>query len=91
MAYNVIMDMLILSQTIFYLTISVVVILFGILLCVITWHMIAIAKHLHRLSNNIESTAKEVQDTINNIIDVLAGLPIMSFLFKKSHSRVKRK
>lgn len=85
------MQMLILSQTIFYFVISVVVVLFGVLLCVITWHMIAIAKHLHRLSNNLESVSQEVQETINGIIDVLAGLPIMSFLFKKSHSKIRRR
>ena len=83
------MEMLILSQTIFYLTISFVVIFCGILICIITWHMIAITKHLHRLSNNLESTSKEVQETINNIIEVLAGLPIVSFLFKKSHATSK--
>lgn len=85
------MEMLILSQTIFYLVISVVVIFWGVLIFIITWHIIAIARHLHRLSNNIENASKEVQETINDIIDVLAGLPIMSFLFKKSHSKIRRK
>lgn len=79
------MDFLIFSQTVFYLVSSITVILIGVLVCIATLHLIAIAKHLHRLSSNLEGTSKEVEKTVGHIIDVLAELPVMSFLFKKAH------
>ena len=85
------MELLILAQTIFYLVISVVIVFAGVLLCVATYHLAAIAKHLHRLSANLDNASQEVRETIESIIKVLAHLPLMSLLFRKTHRALKNR
>lgn len=83
---------LIFSETVFYLTVSLAIIAIGILLGIFTYHLIRIAKELEELSHNLNHGSSEAMKKINDIIDRLTEIPILSYFLKKrgeSHDKGK--
>ena len=78
---------LIISQTIFYFTISIVVITLGVLATVVTYHLIKITKALEEMSRNIHNASSDAIERIKDLIERLSILPILSFFLKKSRSK----
>ena len=73
---------LVLSQTVFYLVVSAAIIVVGILSAVVAYHLMRIAKELEAISQNFREMSDEAQERIRDIIERLAGLPILSFLLR---------
>lgn len=74
---------LIFAQTVFYLTISLAIIIIGVLCAIVTYHFIQIAKELEGLSKNLHNASGEALDRISSIIDRLAKLPVLSYFLKQ--------
>jgi len=74
---------LILAQIVFYSTVSVAIIVIGALCAIVTYHLIHIAKELEKLSHNLNHASVEASERINDIIDRLSNLPILSYFLKK--------
>ena len=84
--YNIYMNTLILSQTIFYISASLAIIILGILFAITTYHIICIARHLNKIANNIDEATDTMKENIKEIIEKLSVLPIISYLFNKKRS-----
>jgi hypothetical protein len=80
---------LIISQIFFNFTVALAIIVFGVLSSVVVFHLIMIVKELEKLSKNINYASIEVAERINDIIDRLSELPILSYLLKKRNKRRK--
>jgi fatty acid desaturase len=74
---------LMLSQIVFYFTVSIAIIAVGILFGIFTYHLIKIAKELQELSHNLNHGSAEAMKKINDIIDRLSDIPILSYFLKK--------
>ncbi len=80
---------LIFSQTLFYLVISLAIIVLGVLSSLVVYNLVKITKQLKEISKNFENTSSVVAKQIEEIIDRLATLPFLSFFFKKNKNRKK--
>jgi len=74
---------LIVSETVFYLTVSLVIIVSGTLFAFVAYHLINIAKELAELSRNLNDAASDAGERINEIIDRLSDLPVLSYFLKE--------
>ena len=74
---------LIFAETVFYLTVSAAVIVIGVLCAIVTYRLIRIARELENLSRNLSHASSEAGERINDIIDRLSDLPILSYFLKK--------
>ncbi len=84
---------LIFSEIVFYLTVSLAIIVMGVLCAMVTYRLIRIARELEELSRKLNNASDEAGERINEIIDRLSDLPILSYFLKKrpaSHNE-KRK
>ena len=75
---------LILSQTIFYSVVSLSILILGILLIVVVYHLVKITKELQEVARNIHTATDEAGERIHDILDRLSGLPILSFILKQA-------
>ena len=78
---------LIFSETVFYLTVSIAIIAVGILFAIFTYHLIRIARELEELSLNLNHGSSEAMKKINDMIDRLTEIPILSYFLKKRESK----
>jgi len=81
------MTALILAQTLFYLTVSLAIIVLGVLLGIATYHFIAIAKNLRKLSADLDKASDDVRKNVEEIMERLSTLPLFSFLLKNSDAK----
>ena len=81
---------LIFSETVFYLTVSIAIIVVGVLFSILTYHLIRISKELEKLSHNLNHASSEAIDRINDIIDRLSELPILSYFLKRAPQESSR-
>ena len=81
---------LIVSETVFYFTVSLAIIVIGALFAVVTYHLINIAKELAELSRNLNDAASDAGERINEIIDRLSDLPVLSYFLKERRIIHKR-
>ena len=82
--YNLLMETtLILSEIVFNFIASVASITIGVLCAIVTYHLILITKELEELSRNLNNASSEAGERINEIIDRLSDLPILSYFLKK--------
>lgn len=84
------MDALILAQTVFYIVFSIAIFTLSILLGIVAYYFIGIAKHMRKVSERVDNASEEVREQIEGIIEALEKLPFISFLFKKKN-RISRK
>lgn len=78
---------LILAQTVFYITVSLAIIIIGVLCAIVTYHFIKIAKELEGLSKNLHNASSEALARIEDIIDRLSKLPVLSYFLRKEPER----
>ncbi|MDO8523248.1 MAG: hypothetical protein Q7S12_03140 [bacterium] len=74
---------LILAQTVFYITVSTAIIAVGIFCAVVAYHLIHITRELEGLSRNLNQASSEAGERINDIIDRLSDLPVLSYFLEK--------
>lgn len=84
------MDALILAQTVFYIVFSIAIFTLSLLLCIVTYYFIGIARHMRHVSERVDNVSEEVRKQIESIVKALQQLPFISYLFKKK-SRVQSK
>jgi len=74
---------LLIGQIIFYFTVSLAIIIVGILFSVVAYYLIRAAKNLDALSKNLHTASKDAIQGINDIIDRLSDLPGLSYFLRK--------
>lgn len=74
---------LIFAQTLFYFTVSFAIIAVGVFCAVVAYHLIRITRELEGLSRNLNQASSEAGERINDIIDRLSDLPMLSYFLKK--------
>ncbi|OGF62618.1 hypothetical protein A2662_03720 [Candidatus Giovannonibacteria bacterium RIFCSPHIGHO2_01_FULL_45_33] len=74
---------LILAQTVFYITVSTAIIAVGVFCGVVAYHLIHITRELEGLSHNLHKASGEAGERINDILDRLSDLSILSYFLKK--------
>ncbi len=79
---------LIFAETIFYFTVSFAVITIGISCAIVTRHLIRIAREIEDLSRNLNHASSEAGERINDIIERLSDIPILSYFLRK-HSATR--
>lgn len=84
------MDMLVFAQTLYYLVVSLAIIVLGSLFAVITYHLIKIAKNLQDISDNMEESSDDFKKRIEEIVERLASLPILSYFLKRDSGHEPR-
>ena len=84
------MDILIFAQTFFYFVVSFAIIALSILFALVVYHLVYIAKNLHSISDDISHVSRETEERLEEIIDGLSRIPILSFFLKKRHTRNHR-
>lgn len=85
------MTALILAQTFFYFTVSFAVIAVGVLCVMVTYHLMRIVRELEELSRNLNHASAEAIERINDVIDRLSELPVLSYFLKKRSANYERK
>ncbi len=79
--------MLIFAQTLFYFTVSAAIIAVGVLCAVAAYHLIHITRELEELSHNLNRASSEAGERINDILDRLSDLPVLSYFLKKGRKK----
>lgn len=74
---------LIFAQTVFYFTVSVAIIVIGILCGILTYHLIRIARELEEISHKLNNAAHDAGERIQDVIERLSNVPILSYFLKK--------
>ncbi|MDP3956767.1 MAG: hypothetical protein Q8P97_02115 [bacterium] len=85
------MDALILAQTVFYIVFSVAIFTISILLGIVAYYLIGIARHLRKVSERIDDVSEDARQHIESIVNTLEGLPFISYFFKKKNTTKKNK
>jgi flagellar motor component MotA len=80
-------NILIISQIIFYSVFSLAIIVLGFLMAVVTYHLVNIVKELEKISRDLHEASGEAKEKINDIIERLSSLPILSFLLNKTKTK----
>ncbi|MDP3771765.1 MAG: hypothetical protein Q8Q94_00100 [bacterium] len=74
---------LIFAQTVFYFTVSLAVMAVGISCGIVTRRLVRIAREIENLSRNLNHASSEAGERINDIIERLSDIPILSFFLRK--------
>lgn len=92
------MSVLTFSEILFNLTASIAIIVIGVLIAVAVYHLMHITKKLRHIADNLSDISDNTKEAIEEIIDNLSNLPILSFFMKgkgkkesKSKGRVNNK
>jgi hypothetical protein len=78
------------AQIIFYATFSFAILLGTLILIVVAYYLIRIARHLSKVARNAEHVSDEAREKISAYIDEIAKLPLVSLLFRKREARHAR-
>ncbi len=82
---------LIVSQIFFYFSVSLAIVVIGVLCIITLFHLVRITKELERISRDFRNASGDVLERIRDIVEMLSELPILSFLLKRAHRRKDRK
>lgn len=77
------MSVLVFAQTLFYFSASIAIIIIGVIFAMAVYHLMRIAKKIHEISDNLSELSEETKKAIEEIIEKLSNLPILSFFVKK--------
>jgi hypothetical protein len=80
-------ETLIVAQTIFYATFSFAILLGTLILIVVAYYLVRIARHLSKVARNAEHLSDDVRERILEYIDEISRLPLVSLLFQKRESK----
>lgn len=75
--------MLIFAQTLYYLIVSLAIIVLGVLFTIIMYNLVYITKHLRHISDNLDDTSDELKKRIEEVVERLSSLPILSYFLKR--------
>lgn len=78
------------AQTLYYLVASFAIITLTALCMIIAYHLIHIAKNLRHISENIDDTSSDLKKRIEEVVERLSSLPILSYFLKKNGGREAR-
>jgi L-lactate permease len=80
----------ILSQTIFYSVASLAIIAIGIFFAIMMYHLVKITKELEVITHDFHNLTDEARGRINDIVERLSELPLLSFLLKRKKLITKK-
>ncbi len=83
LCYIYLVGALIFAETVFYIVISLAIIILGVLLGIMTYELVKITRNLRRISENLSSMSKDTEEKVREIIGRLSDSPILSFFMKK--------
>ena len=78
------MGALIVAETIFYIVVSLAIIILGVIFGMAIYELVRIAKNLRAISDNLSNISKDASDKLQELIQRLSESPILSFFIKKS-------
>jgi len=81
---------LIIGQILFYFTVSIAIIVSGVIFVLIAYRLAKIAKNLEAISKNLNEASEEVVERVQDVIDQLSGLPVLAYFLRKRHSSKRR-
>ena len=81
------MEYLIIAQTAFYAVFSLAILTLSILLAAALYYLLGIAKHLRKITENADAVSGEAREKLQELLDALTRLPIISFLFNDKRDR----
>ncbi len=89
------MEMLIFSQTLFYLTVSVAIIALGIVISMVAYNVVKITRDLRKIANNMGHASEDIRESIEDALENLSSIPFLSMFLnlkrktsRKSHRKV---
>lgn len=89
------MNIITFAPTLYYLLASLFMITFGSLIIVAAYHFMHAAKKIRNILNNLSEISDETKVAIEDIIENLSSLPILSFFMrgrgKKENKRKQQK
>jgi predicted PurR-regulated permease PerM len=75
------------SQIIFNLVISLAVIVITVLISVIAYDIIKFIRSIKKFMDGVNKESAELYNKINNFLETISNLSIISKLFKKKHGK----
>ena len=81
------MDILAISQTVFYIAAALAVIILGALFLAAAYYLISIARHIKKISKNIGQISEDAKEGLEKTIENFSALPFISFFFKKASDK----
>ncbi|MDE2001741.1 MAG: hypothetical protein KGI60_04230 [Patescibacteria group bacterium] len=87
------MTLLVAAQTLFYFTVSLAIIVLGVLCAVIAYYLMKVARNLRRISDNLGDASDDVHVKIEEALENLASIPFLSAFMsrgQKTRSHHKR-
>ncbi|MEK7627081.1 MAG: hypothetical protein AAB397_00665 [Patescibacteria group bacterium] len=81
------MDILAISQTVFYIVAALAMIILGALFLAAAYYLISIASHIKKISKNIGQISEDAKEGLEKTIGNLSSLPFVSFFFKKASAK----
>jgi len=85
------MEYLTIAQTAFYAVFSLSILTLSILLAVALYYLLGIVKHLRKIAENADAVSGDARDKLQELLDALTRLPIISFLFNEKKDRAEAK
>jgi len=83
------MDILVLAQTIFYFTASFAIIATTIYISIIAFYLIGLTRAINRIVNEIGDMSEDLHERLDQILEILAFFPIISFFAKRVMDKMK--
>lgn len=80
----------IISQTVFYFTVSIAIIVVGIIFSLIMYHVMKIVREIEVMVKNLHNVTDEALERIDEMIERLSALPLLSLFLKKKRRHVER-
>lgn len=82
---------LIFAQTVFYLTVSLAILILSIMIGLVIYRLIKVAKSLENISENIGQMSDDLREGLENTLENLFSLPFFSMFFRKKEKEPGRK
>lgn len=77
------MNILLFAQTLFYFTVSLAIIAFAVIAILFARYCLRVMASLERVAENMGDTSEDIKESIREMIEKLASIPFVSFLFKR--------
>ena len=81
---------LIFSQILFNFVVSMAIIVVGALFSLMIYHLISITKELKAITHDFHNFTDETRENINDIVERLRELPILSFFLKRRYANISK-
>ena len=81
---------LIFSQILFNFVISTAIVVVGIFFSIMIYHLICITRELKVITHDIHNFTDETRENIDDVIERLRELPILSFFLRQKHVNISK-